>query len=58
MLLNEVTEINLNEKKANSAFFGMLLFTLGASLLGYLMIGKNILTGKGLKGIHSVSEKL
>ena len=57
LLLKGVTESVQNEvKEQNGGFLSMLLGTLGASLLGNLLTGKEIQrAGKG-KGIHRAGE--
>ena len=57
ILLKGVTKIVQNEvKEQKGGFINMLLDTLGASLLGYLLTGKGIYRpGKG-KGINRAGE--
>ena len=55
LLLKGVTESVQNEvKEQKSVFFSMLLGTLGASLLGNLLTGKEV--NKKGKGIHRASQ--
>ena len=55
MLLKEVTETVQNEvKQQKGGFLSMLLRTLGASLLGNLLIGKGV--NKKGKGINRAGE--
>ena len=53
LLLKKVTETVQNEvKEQKGGFFSMLLGTLGASLLGNLLIGKGIYRAGKDKGIN------
>ena len=53
LLLKKVTETVQNEvKEQKGGFFSMLLGTLGASLLGNILIGKGIYRARKGKGIN------
>ena len=55
LLLKKVTETVQNEvKEQKGGFFSMSLDTLGASLLGNLLIGKGICRARKGKGINRV----
>ena len=55
LLLKKVTETVQNEvKEQKGGFFSMLLGTLGASLLGNILIGKGICRARKGKGINRV----
>ena len=59
LLLKGVTETVQNEvKEQNGRFLSMLLGTLGASLLGNLLVGKGIKTAGKCRGINRAGEGL